>query len=588
MVNKSLQNILVFGLQAEGGRYPGWGGISMRRHLEFINGNQAASALNFTCRQGIESHNHGVLSTRPGYADSPQYQLGLGQGVPDTNRFAFPSRMLVKFHPTISEGEDGFTGAPQVIKLAGASGNSFLHKYNHITGGWEEIPAIGYQKGKIRGQWYPQHIVYGLPSKPYLVWADCTNGLHVYDGEVDVKYNIPKYTNSEEAITGLAWLEQLDGRLIGAGNFLDAGEGLIVYYSAVGEPDKWQSHQGGGSFPIYIADSRSGASPPRCIWGLATLHGMLIVFTEDMRYVVAGIGTANQAVRDFPGCGCFNGRCIVKYRDRLYWAGKQGVFEWNGNEVVNIGEDIFNDFYNLDFLATHKVFSFIYEDQWWINAKRKNGTYVNYIYDFPTGRWYVWNIPMCAAFSTYSGFTDMGLLYFASPEDARTAEEKAQQDPPVLPYYKHYLFGLDDLNGRVAVYADRVRGDAASRIGDPIEWHWTTGKIGCGHPELWKDFKGLAIRLGTAQSEPLPGGGRFHSAEIKFNLDDESDFTRSLSMRQVTQTPFYRLAFHGADGDNRTDGHFLQLKLSGASTRRLDIKRVYVEYSILGVPEHET
>lgn len=656
-MKKTNQNTVVVPIHLETGkgRVPGWGGVAKRVHEDFIPSHMASDLLNYTNRQGIQSYNIGTISTRPGYADAPTYQILSGSN--DTSLFNQPSRLLAKFFPgqanstagkatfsgsglndltlttavaldanivvtidgagtpdTFSWTQDGVAGgtavaitgasqqigdtgwyvtfaattghtltnnwtleptsqAPQILRIGGLSGVGAFQKWTGTS--WTNITASGYTQGTLKGQWYPQWIIYDVPAGPYFVWVDPVNGLHVYDGTTDTKVNIPKYNDTSNNITGALWLAQVDGRLIVAGNITDSGQADILYVSAAGYYNQWESHNGGGQIPLYAAAGMNQSQVKR-ITGLAVLHGQTIAFVEDSRFVVSGIIAAGQVVQNYPGFGCFSGKTIVNEHNALYWWGKDGAYEWNGNEPVEIGQLIMPELYTLKMTAAHKFFGFSYEGQWWTNVKRTDGGYRNFVYDFATHQWFIFDIPMVAAYTSLTGVVDVGYLYFASPE-------------AVSDKYKHYVFGVDPLNSHVAVYADKVTGATANaRTGTAITANWTSGRIDFDDIFV-KDFWLLHARIGTASSTSLAGGSSFTTARVSYNLDDGTGFSNHLDFTQTATTPYHALSFAGTgDTENETQGTLLQIKVNTVGTKRLDIKKVYVEFIPKQFMKHET
>ena len=654
------------------GRTPGWGGVAKRVHEDFIPTHMASDIMNMTNRQGIQSYNIGTLSTRPGYAGGPKYQL---HGYPDTNQLTHRSRLFAKFYPGqtteglgsvvvydgvgaggglsdcsvdtvdtmdktfvltiaangtpdtfdwtqngVSGGTgEGITGAaqavgttglkvkfdattghtvgdkftidpistsqysPKVLKIAGAAGASSFQYYDPTTdsgsggGTWTNITAAGYTQGSILGLWYPESIVYDVPAGPYFCWVDPVNGLHVYDGTTDTKQAVPKYNPPGGSITGnitgVLWLAQIDGRLVLSGNYVDASQRNVIYYSAAGDYTKWESHTGGGQIPLYADDDEN--SQTRNITGIVTLHGQLVVFTNDGRFVVSGIGTTNQQVLFYPDYGCVSGKTITKKKNALYWWGKDGAYEWNGNEPLEIGQLIMPELYTLSLMASGTFFSFEYEDQWWTCVRRKDGGYRNFVFDFATRQWFIFNIPMVAAWSSNTGLLDAGYLYFASPE-------------AVGGKYYHYIFGVDPLTSHVAVYADKVTGAAGARTGTAIASYWTSGRM--DFDDIFtKNFWLLHARIGTANSTSLSGNGSFTSARVSYNLDDGAGFSDHLDFTTSASTPYHALSFAGTgDVENPTIGTLLQIKINVSATKRLDLKKVFIEFRPSAIMKNET
>lgn len=608
MVKITDRNTKRIPLHYPGGRFPGWSGLNLATHEEFLPNYEASDCLNWTNRIGLDSDNIGVLCTRPGYADGPKYEIY--GGYPDLITTYGPVRLLAKFfpYPLIDEttGTASGTNAAQVLRLVQLAANDTQTKFQYTLGAqdplnpgkllWVDIaPGTSLKNGDDVpapvGGYYPQYITLGLPT-PKFCWVDLENGLHVYDGTTDVAQAIPKAGGGGN-ITGALWLEQMDGRLIVSGNWIDAGEGCRIYYSGINDTTAWTSSGGGGVTTVYASDSRTGDTAPVRITGLATLHGMLVTFTEDMRYITAGLGTTMESTRSFPGEGCWSGKMISKYKDRLYWWGKDGAFEWNGGEVVRISDKIYGKKFLLTLLSAHKWFSFVYKDQWWTCVKLKekdlkaDGTtwtgdhkWRNFIYDFKTEQWYVTSVPMCAAFSSMGGLTDSGKLFFASPVGIVNGQSTD---------YKTYCYGFDDVDGKLT-YADNCSGTAGARTGDDITTWWETGALDFESNNL-KRFEKLQVRA-TFTNSPNLATSPVTYARAQFKRNATGTYM-SLDFPSTLSKPYFDLGFQGTenpaspDNENNCLGHTIKLRWDVVGKRRIMLSKVFIDVTDLGITENE-
>lgn len=561
-------------MHAEGGRFPGFGGLNTEQRDVFVMPWEGADCLNWFNRSGLAADNIGALSTRPGYADGPKYEM-VG-GVQDTATLFGPIRMMHKFYPDSSVAGTGVQVLELVQNASGAN-KSIYRKWDGAT--WATVTASGYTNGTLGNTYYPQCMVMGLPT-PKFCWIDLENGLHVYDGTTDTKQAIPKYADGTANITGAMWLEQMDGRVIVAGNWVDAGESNVVYFSGPNDTTAWTNTGGllggGGSFVVYAADRTSGNSAPKRITGMASMHGQLIVFTEDMRYVCSGVGTAYLSVKEYPGAGCFSGKTIVKYDDKLYWWGKDGAYVWDGNRVTKLSNRIWNKVANLELLSGYKWFSFVFKDQWWTCVKyRDSGTngilssttgnyYYNWIYDFKTGEWYVGDIPMVAAFSSHGGL-DLGGLFFSSPLDTGTNA------------YKTYRYGLDDVDSP----ASAVNSDNGADIvatWETCKWDGTNPTVGMSRnpltTKMWEKFR-LKIELGIL--------GNFDTgyARLQYRLNDTAAYSNLTMDTTTSPLPVIQHLYFPVG----SYGHFMQARFTVSGTKRVDVLMLYADYKDTGMSE---
>ena len=198
--------------------------------------------------------------------------------------------------------------------------------------------------------------------------------------------------------------------------------------------------------------------------------------------------------------------------------------------------------------------------------------YYRFIYDLKAGTWHVDDVPMVAAFNTKTGLTDTGRLYFCSP--VANGDSK----------YQTYCYGWDEVDEN-AVYADAVSGVKGSRTGTAITATWETGKLDGGNPtaqlpslaHLNKDWEKFKVRIAIA------GTGSFTYARLQYRMDDDTDYTNlDFDYANLTK-PFQYLGFNDKDHH----GHLMQARFSVSATKRLVIKRIYVQFKGLSFSESQ-
>jgi len=482
---------------------------------------------------------------------------------------------------------------------------SKFQKWNPATGAWVDITT------GLGNFFYPEWIILGVPI-PKFCWIDPQNGLHVYDGVTDTKQEIPK-CNDTGNITGALWLTQTDdGRLVVGGNVFDQNQANVLYYCAPNDTTKWTGGPGGVEM-IYLTGAKGEVIQPRWITGLTTFQGMIVAFSEDMRHVVYGLGSAGRMQRAFPHQGCWSSKCIVEHGDYLYWWGKTGAFKWNGGEPEKISGGIFAKLSNLKITSAHKWFSYIDGERWVTCVEFKAPAYTwglvstgcdyagnlhckyQFVYNFETGRWHITDVPMLCAFSSRTGVLDSGGIYFSSGV------------PTLENTYRTYRLGYDDLTGRM-VYADNVRGPANARMGTAIRAAWITGKLSGASPNdafRWKEFKLLHTRLSATESTGLTEsyetnqsadpysevvGGAWKKAVVNFRLNDTATWYE-LALTEAAATPYHAMSFLGVensrgDYDNKNHGNYVEIMFEIIATKRTEIMRAFVEYKLLEVTEH--
>ncbi len=285
--------------------------------------------------------------------------------------------------------------------------------------------------------------------------------------------------------------------------------------------------------------------------------------------MVSGVGTTYQSVKEYPGSGCFGGKCIVKHDDKLYWWGKDGAFMWDGNRVVRISDKIWNKLNNLKLTSGYKWFSFIFQDQWWTCVKYrasgvnglessavdyddKSNDYYNFVYDFKDNTWRVYDVPMVAAFNSQGGI-DLGGLFFSSPLPVAANE------------YKTYRYGVDDATGG-EVFSDN--GEAITSTWITPQWDGSNQTVGMPRMPLYANmWEKYVLAIGTH------GTGSFTSASLQYRTDNTSSYSNLTINTDATNTPFQHVYFPVG-----TYAHYCQAKFVVSATKRLDIYELYATY----------
>lgn len=99
----------------------------------------------------------------------------------------------------------------------------------------------------------------------------------------------------------------------------------------------------------------SSQSPVKPITAIAPTPSALACFKPDEMYAVLGTDETNFSVRKILDDGCLFPQTIVQWRGGIVWAGKRGIWYWDGaEEPFNLLEDRMGQFYEKA-LSTHPI-----------------------------------------------------------------------------------------------------------------------------------------------------------------------------------------------------------------------------------------
>lgn len=93
---------------------------------------------------------------------------------------------------------------------------------------------------------------------------------------------------------------------------------------------------------IRIGTSRGAPTPGR---GLAAAYNGLLVFKENETYIVRGSGRTNFAVQKLADDGTLSHGSIQKHAGGVLWAGREGIYFYDGIQVENISTGKLGDYY---------------------------------------------------------------------------------------------------------------------------------------------------------------------------------------------------------------------------------------------------
>jgi len=100
--------------------------------------------------------------------------------------------------------------------------------------------------------------------------------------------------------------------------------------------------------------------------GMATSNSGLLVFLDDHTYIIRGNYRANFTLSELYPAGCLSAMSIVEYGGGVFWAGKEGIFYYDGATVRNLVKDNLGVYYT-DSIKTfdstnQRIYGFFHKD----------------------------------------------------------------------------------------------------------------------------------------------------------------------------------------------------------------------------------
>ena len=102
------------------------------------------------------------------------------------------------------------------------------------------------------------------------------------------------------------------------------------------------------------------------IRGMATSNSGLLIFLEDHTYIVRGNYRANFTLTELYPAGCLSAMSVVEYGGGVFWAGKEGIFYYDGATVRNLVKNNLGVYYT-DSIKTfdsnnQRIYGFFHKD----------------------------------------------------------------------------------------------------------------------------------------------------------------------------------------------------------------------------------
>lgn len=113
----------------------------------------------------------------------------------------------------------------------------------------------------------------------------------------------------------------------------------------------------------------SKQAPVRPLTGIIGLSSALVCFKEDETYAVVGTDETNFAVRKILDDGCISPNAFQAYKDGVIFAGKKGIWYFDGSETFNLIEDNLKDYYGKSlqtFNRVHGAWSMTHRDHYFV------------------------------------------------------------------------------------------------------------------------------------------------------------------------------------------------------------------------------
>lgn len=165
---------------------------------------------------------------------------------------------------------------------------------------------------------------------------------------------------------GQQWYANLGG-LSGKGHALISR--LWVSLGGGGVLDSISRAEADGSF--FDIESVSG---PSGIKALAPSESMLLVMKEEETYGISGTDVDSYQADRLLADGALSAMCVVPYENGCVWAGKKGIYLFDGRQVTNITDNNLGTFYNtlastMD-LSNYRAWAFIDRDHYFVHLEQ--------------------------------------------------------------------------------------------------------------------------------------------------------------------------------------------------------------------------
>jgi len=252
-----------------------------------------------------------------------------------------------------------------------------------------------------------------------------------------------------------------------------------VYYSEFGLPESvpatnWREYGG-----------ETGAE----VKALASLYGMLVVFTDSGIKVMLGDAPMADTREVVPGIGCVAHGSVVKVGNFLYFAAEDGVYRFDGQTAAKLSGAIQGTWDGLSktrfkwMVATNDAYRGLYMLSVSRSGQSENDRILVYHYRQESqepGPWTIWHV----AATAFARSDNPHTLYFGGSDG-----------------YIRTLGGADNL--------------ALTDSGTGITWHWKGGRLDAGYPGQKKRWHYLTPHI-------VPNDGEI---EVGYLLDDSNTQT---------------------------------------------------------------
>ncbi|MBR4256685.1 MAG: hypothetical protein IKQ18_05925 [Clostridia bacterium] len=106
--------------------------------------------------------------------------------------------------------------------------------------------------------------------------------------------------------------------------------GTEIYASALGDATKWHSYEG------RVSDSWAATVAEGGEWtGAVTYNGYPLFFKKDRVFRVSGSKPSSFGYRAYSMMGCYDNASFAVVNDRLYYMGKDGIYEISADDMAN-------------------------------------------------------------------------------------------------------------------------------------------------------------------------------------------------------------------------------------------------------------
>lgn len=117
-------------------------------------------------------------------------------------------------------------------------------------------------------------------------------------------------------------------------NLGQAGKSSYLWFSEQNLPDAIDTSPNTGDFiPVSSGTAKSAATPIKAI---VPAYNSLLVLKDDESFALVGSDAENFEVRKVWDDGCLSGMSVAQWRSEVLFAGRNGVYSWDGTQITDL------------------------------------------------------------------------------------------------------------------------------------------------------------------------------------------------------------------------------------------------------------